>query len=173
MKRVIALLLACVLLTTSAAALDFSKVQEELATNEQLREGLAYILENMQNITNEIKNNEELQNGIQSVIGNVQAFTDTTAAMSDEELRRQILAIAEEHKIPDMNEEQIKFIISVCRSLEKADAFSDSVEAYGEKASQFGQSAKKLFDHLGAILEKLTDLMDTLNILLESKDSSK
>lgn len=167
MKRLISLLLALILLATPAAALDLSDITDELQNNEQLREGIAYILENMQNITNEVKNNEQLQQGIQSAIDNMSAFTEAVKSMTDEELEQQILAIAEEYHIPDMNEEQIDFIIRLCRSLEKAEEFSETVDNYQEKASDFGQSIKTLFDNLGKILDTLTGILDSLNGLLD------
>ena len=87
--------------------------------------------------------------------------------MSDVELRQFILTTAEQYRIPEMNEEQIQFLMDVCRSLETAEQLGETVKEYEKKANQTIETAKNLFDTIGKLLDKLNEILDTLNTIME------
>lgn len=155
MKRILSLLLAVILLCTPAAALDLSEYEQLL---EELKNSKFY---------SELFENEELKAKTQELIDNFRAAHEDIKNMSDEELRRFITDTAAQHHIPEMNEEQIQFLMDVCRSLETVEQFGDTIKAYEEKADRLADTAKNLFDTLGSLMDKLNELLDTLNNILD------
>ncbi len=70
------------------------------------------------------------------LINELKKIIDQTKEMSDEELRAEIIKIADAQDI-DLTEEEINQIISLCRTLEKIDA-----SEWAERLSQLGQAMK-------------------------------
>ena len=153
-KRIISLFLAVILLCTPAAALDLSEYEQ--AINE---------LKNSE-FFSELFNNEELKAATQQLIENFRNTHEDIKAMSDEELRQYIIDTAAQYHIPPMNEEQINFLMDVCRSLESAEKLGETVKDYEEKMNNTVETAKSLFDTLGKLMDKLNQVMDMLNNIL-------
>ena len=154
MKRIISLLLAVILLCTPAAALDLSEYEQ--------------VLNNLKNsdFFSELFSSEELKAKTQELIDSFRSTHEDIKAMSDEELRQFILTTAEQYHIPPMNEEQINFLMDVCRSLESAEQFGETVKEYEEKAENAADTARNLFDTLGKLMDKLNEVLDTLSGIL-------
>jgi uncharacterized protein YpuA (DUF1002 family) len=155
MKRIISLLLAICLLCTPAAAMDLSEFNDVL---DKLRSSEAYA---------KLFENEQLKEQTAQVIQRMREFTDEIASMSDEELEQTIRDVAKEYNIPEMNEEQIKFLMDLCRSFESVEKFGQTVKQYEQKVNDLGDTLKKLSDNLGTILEKLNQLLNTINNILD------
>ena len=155
MKRILSLLLALLMLCTPVCALDVSEYEQvfndlknsaffaELFENEELKAHTQELIENFRNTHEDIKN------------------------MSDEELRSFILTTAEQYHIPEMNEEQIKFLMDVCRSLETAEQLGETVKEYEETANRTIETAKNLFNTINNLLEKLNQVLDVLNGIMD------
>lgn len=154
-KRIISLFLAVILLCTPAAALDLSEYEQVF--NE---------LKNSEFFT-ELFDSEELKANTRQLIEDFRNTHEDIKSMSDEELRQFILDTAEQYHIPQMNEEQIGFLMDVCRSLESAEKLGETVKDYEEKMNNTVETAKNLFDTLGKLMDKLNQIMDVLNGILE------
>jgi len=155
MKRIISLLLAICLLCTPAAAMDFSEFNDIL---NKLRGSEVFA---------ELFDNEELKEKTAQVIERMRAFTDEIKTMSDEELEQTIRDVAAEYNIPEMNEEQIKFLMDLCRSFESVEKFGQTIKDYEEKFNSMGDTLQKLSENFGKILDKLNELLDTINGILD------
>ena len=154
MKRILSLLLAVLMLCTPAAALDLSEYEQAIRD-----------LKNSQFFT-ELFNNEELKAATQQLIEELRITHEDIKAMSDEELRQFITDTAADYYIPPMNEEQIQFLMDLARSLETAEQLGETVKKYEQKVNQTANTAKTIFNNLGAILDKLNTVLDTLNGLM-------
>ena len=161
MKRIISLLLAVCLLFTPAAAMDLSEFHTVL---DKLRSSEVF---------SQLFDNEELKEKTQQVIQRMRDFTDEIATMSDEEMEQTIRDVAAEYNIPEMNEEQIKFLMDLCRSLESVEKFGQTVKDYEQRFNDLGDTLQKLSDNLGTILEKLNALLDALNNILDKFGGSE
>lgn len=160
-KRIISLFLAVILLCTPAMALDLSEYEQ--AINE---------LKNSEFFT-ELFTNEELKAATQQLIENFRNTHEDIKSMSDEELRQFILDTAAQCHVPPMNEEQIQFLMDVCRSLESAEKLGETVKNYEEKMNNTVETAKTLFDTLGKVMDKLNQVMDILNNILSKFGASE
>ena len=161
MKRIISLLLAVCLLCTPAAAMDLSEFNDVL---DKLRGSEAF---------SQLFDNEELKEKTQQVIQRMRDFTDEIKTMSDEELEQTIRNVAAEYNIPEMNDEQIKFLMDLCRSFESVETFGQTVKDYEQKFNDLGDTLQKLSDNLTVILEKLNALLDTINGILDQFGGSE
>ncbi len=153
-KRIISLLLALILLCTPAAALDLSEYEQ--------------VLKDLKNseFFSELFDSEELKAQTQQLIESFRSTHEDIKNMSDEELRQFILDTADQYHIPQMNEEQIGFLMDVCRSLESAEKLGETVKDYEQKMNNTVETAKNLFDTLGKLMDKLNEIMDVLNNIL-------
>ena len=154
MKRILSLLLAVLMLCTPTAALDLSEYEQAIRD-----------LKNSQFFT-ELFNNEELKAATQQLIEELRITHEDIKAMSDEELRQFITDTAADYYIPPMNEEQINFLMDVCRSLESAEKLGETVKDYEKKMNNTVETAKSLFDTLGKLMDKLNQVMEILNNIL-------
>lgn len=161
MKRIISLLLAVCLLCTPAAAMDLSEFNDVL---DQLRNSEVFT---------KLFDNDELKQKTQQVIERMRQFTDEIETMSDEELEQTIRDVAAEYNIPEMNDEQIKFLMDLCRSFESVEQFGNTIKDYEQKFNDLGDTLQKLSDNLGTILEKLNALLDALNGILDKFGGSE
>ena len=155
MKRILSLLLALVLLCTSAAALDLSEYEQAW---QELKDSEFF---------SQLFDSEELKAKTQELINSFRNAHEDIKAMSDEELRQYIIDTAAQYHIPEMNEEQIGFLMDICRSLETAEKFGETVKEYEEKANNAAETAKSLFDTLGKLLDKLNEVLNALTSLLD------
>ncbi len=141
MKRIISMLLALTILCTPALAVKIPDVPDNLFDDTQVKQK------------------------IQQVIQDMSKFTEETRNMTDEELDAKIRETADKYHIPPMNQEQIDFLRSICRGLEYAKDFSDSVDGYGEKISAFGQFLKQIGNAFGDILQAIANAWDYVSDL--------
>ena len=161
MKRIISLLLAVCLLCTPAAAMDLSEFNDVL---DKLRGSEVF---------SQLFENDELKEKTQQVIQRMRDFTDEIETMSDEELEQTIREVAAEYNIPEMNDEQIKFLMDLCRSFESVEQFGKTIKDYEQKFNDLGDTLQKLSDNLGTILEKLNALLDAINSILDKFGGSE
>lgn len=150
-KRITSLLLAVILLCTPVQAFSLEDIPKDLFSQEQIDA----VLENAQ-----------IKEKARKSLDDVQAVNDEIKAMSDEELRQTIVDLAEEYHIPALNDEQLNFLVDLCRSPEKIEDIANTIEEYGQKIIAFQQAVQTLTETLGSILEKLTGILDSLSGLL-------
>ena len=155
MKRIISLLLAICMLCTSAAAMDLSDFEQVL---DKLRSS---------DVFTELFDNPELKEKTAQLIARMREFTDEIKTMSDEELEQTIRDVAKEYNIPEMNDEQIKFLMDLCRSFESVEQFGQTIKDYEKKFNSIGDTLKKLGENLDTILEKLEQLLNLINNILD------
>lgn len=94
----------------------------------------------------------EADKAIQQILKQMEGLTDQTKNMTDEELAETLQNIAAEYHLT-LNDEQMKFLISACRSLETA---SD----VGKTAQSVGQAAKDVKDGVDKVVDTVTGLLD-------------
>ena len=155
MKRILSLLLAVCLLCTSVAAKDFSDFEQVL---DKLRDSKAFT---------KLFENEELKEQTTQVIERMREFTDEIKTMSDEELEQMIRDVAKEYNIPEMNDEQVKFLMDLCRSFESVEQFGQTIKDYEKRFNSIGETLKKLGDNLDTILENLDKVLNIINNILD------
>lgn len=149
MKRLISMLLALTILCTPALAVKIPDLPDNLFDDTQIKQKIQQVIQDMSN------------------------FADETSNMSDEELDALIRETADKYHIPPMNQEQIDFLRSICRGLEYAKDFSDSMDGYGEKLSAFGQFLKQLGNTFADILDALANAWDYVSNLFGDFTSSE
>ncbi len=151
MKRLISFILALTMLCTPACAFSPEDIPE---------------------LPKEIFENQELKDATQELIGDLQSVKEAIKAMSDAELEALIRQKAAEYHIPDMNQEQIDFLMDLARSLETMENFGNTVKDYQEKAESIGDTLDKLLTTLNGLLEKLTGLLDSLQSIVGLMDNA-
>ncbi len=178
-QTAVALVLTLTLLTTPAYALDWNAVKSdlfnELFTEEQWQtimenEHIQALLENEK--VQELLKDETFKKQVEQMMEDLDSVIDEIRGMSDEELRQTIIAMAKQYNIPELNDEQLDFLVSLCRGLEKADDIGNTVEGYGEKLSAFRQTMGKVKDAIGGIWEKLGGMFEGLSGLLSSREQA-
>lgn len=97
------------------------------------------------------------------IVNALKLILDETENMTDEELKQQIIDIAEEYNV-SLNDSQIEQLISLCRSLEKLDvsALKEKVESIQEKFTKYAEiktTVKQFFTDLG---DGLTSFVDSV-----------
>ena len=167
MRKLICFLLALPLLCTPAAALDLSSLQEQLKNNDVFQD----LMES--EAVQELFDNEEVKAKVEELLENMDDFKAQIKTMTDAELEQKIREAAAEYNIPEMNQEQIDFLVDVCRNLDTLENIGSTVEEYGEKVNNFGQTLKNLSETLSGLLDKLTGILDGLNELLGKFSSSE
>ena len=166
MRKLICFLLALTLLCTPAMALDLSALQEQLQNSGVFQE----LMES--DAVQDLFDNEEVKAKVEELLEHMDDFKAEIKDMSDQELEQKIRETAAEYNIPEMNQEQIDFLVNVCRNLDTLENIGSTVEEYGEKVNSFGKTVKSLSETLGNILDTLTGILDSLNEIL-GKFSSK
>ena len=155
MKRIISLLLAVCLLCTPVSAMDRTEFEDVL---DKLRDSKVF---------SQLFDSEELKQNTQKILQRMRDFTDEIKSMSDEELEQKIRDVAAEYNIPEMNDEQIRFLMDLCRSFETAEKFGNTIKSYEQKIHSIGDTLEKLSDNLGKLLDKVNQLLDFFNGLLD------
>lgn len=97
------------------------------------------------------------------IVNALKLILDETESMTDEELKQQIIDIAEEYNV-SLNDSQIEQLISLCRSLEKLDvsALKEKVESIQEKFTKYAEiktTVKQFFTDLG---DGITSFVDSV-----------
>lgn len=97
------------------------------------------------------------------IVNALKLILDETENMTDEELKQQIIDIAEEYNV-SLNDSQIEQLISLCRSLEKLDvsALKEKVESIQEKFTKYAEiktTVKQFFTDLG---DGITSFVDSV-----------
>lgn len=99
------------------------------------------------------------------LVNELKAILDQTKDMSDEELEKEILAIAEQHNL-SLTDDNIRQIISLTRTLEKVDftdwqaralkfsAFMEAAQKAGDGVTDFFQTIGDFFVNLGNSFKK-------------------
>ena len=116
--------------------------------------------------TQELTTTAELADEIGSadstaIVNELKLMLDETSKMSDDELRQQIIAIAEEYGV-NLTDEQITKLIDLCRSLEKLDV--NQLKAKVEQAQKYlmdianaKQGIKQFVSNLGDSVSQVVD----------------
>ena len=106
-----------------------------------------------------------------SIVNDLKMMLDETSRMSDEEIRQEIIAIAQEYKVT-LTDKQINQLISLCRSLEKLDA--DSLRGRVEEVQEtlrkvqdaknqvvgFVQTVKKVVTSIQSFFDRISGILD-------------
>ena len=100
------------------------------------------------------------------ILGKLSEITEQTRCMSDEELAEQIQLLAEEYHAK-LNAEQLDFLISACRGLERMDGAGETIQEYGEKASRFRETLENIFLAMQRLLNALSGFFASLNKLAD------
>ena len=98
---------------------------------------------------------------IDRITEQLQEVTEQTRTMTDEELAAFLQELAGEYHLT-LNEEQLKFLISICRNLEKADDIGDAAQDYGEKLSKFQQVLQSILDWVQKFFSAIVDLFQEI-----------
>ena len=98
---------------------------------------------------------------IDRITEQLQEVTEQTRTMTDEELAAFLQELAGEYHLT-LNEEQLKFLISICRNLEKADDIGDAAQDYGEKLSKFQQVLQSILDWVQKFFSAIVDLFQKI-----------
>lgn len=96
---------------------------------------------------------------LQPLLDQLATITDQTRNMTDEELSDIIQSMAGEHHLT-LNDEQLTFLISACRSLETADNVGQTVKDLSEQLSKVGKAVSSIADGVGKVADTVTDLLD-------------
>ena len=158
MKRILSLLLAVLLLCSPVSALSLQDVIDQVQSSEAYKQ---------------LFENEELKAKTTQLIERLQNAHEDIKTMSDEELRQFIVDTAAQYHIPEMNEEQINFLMDVCRSFESMEKLAATLKEYEQKINQTAETARNLFDTLSKLLEKLNEVLDALNGILDKFGGSE
>lgn len=96
---------------------------------------------------------------LQPLLDQLAAITDQTRNMTDAELSDTIQSMAGEHRLT-LNDEQLQFLISACRSLETADNVSRTAKELSDQLNKIGKAAKTVTDGVGKAVDTVTDLLN-------------
>ena len=98
---------------------------------------------------------------VQQILDRLSGLTDQTRSMSDDELSEYLQSIAGEYRLT-LNQEQLDFLISACRSLEKADAAGNAVQDYSQKVSAFAQAMQSVLAAIQKMLSTVSGFLQNL-----------
>lgn len=91
-----------------------------------------------------------------AIVNELKLILDQTKDMSDEELRAEIIKIAEQYDV-NLNDSQIDQLISLCRSMEKLD-----VQALKDKVEQVQKYLQDIVKTHGEVKQFLSTVADTV-----------
>lgn len=98
---------------------------------------------------------------VQQILDRLSSLTDQTRSMSDDELSEYLQSIAGEYRLT-LNQEQLDFLISACRSLEKANDAGNTVQDYGQKVSAFAQAMQSVLAAIQKMLSTVSGFLQNL-----------
>lgn len=96
---------------------------------------------------------------LQPLLNQLSGITEQTRSMTDEELAVMIQSMAAEHHLT-LNDEQLTFLISACRTLETADNVGQTVNELSKQLSKVGKAVSSIADSVGKVSDAVTDLLD-------------
>lgn len=96
---------------------------------------------------------------LQPLLDQLSAITDQTRDMTDAELTDTIQSMAGEHHLT-LNDEQLQFLISACRSLETADNVGRTMQDLSEQLSKVGKAVSTIADGVGKAADTVSGLLD-------------
>lgn len=102
---------------------------------------------------------QEADKALQQVLERLETLTDQTRDMSDSELSETIQKIAGEYHLT-LNDEQMTFLISACRTLETAQSVGQTAHDVGEQVSKFGDTVHDISQGIGKVADSVSDLFD-------------
>lgn len=176
MRFTAAMLAAILLLSTPVYAMNWSTVKQELFSEEQWElilnnKQIRDLMESEQ--VQKLFNDEAFRQQVSLMMDDLDDIIDQIRGMSDEELRQTITALAQKYNIPELNEEQMRFLVSLCRGLEKADDVGDTVQEYGEKVSKFRQTVNSVIERLQQVADTFSRIAEQLSGILGSKEATE
>ena len=95
---------------------------------------------------------KEADKALQQVLEQLETLTDQTKDMTDAELAETIQGIAGEYHLT-LNDEQMKFLISACRSLETAGEVGKAAQSVGETVGNVKDGVDKDVDTVTGLLD--------------------
>ena len=103
------------------------------------------------------------------IVSGIKETLGETAKMSDEELRREIVSIAERYNVT-LSDSQIRQLIDLCRAMEKLDpsALKDRIEEAKETVQRIEEAKEKaesFYDRFRNFLAEAADFLDRLKSL--------
>lgn len=98
---------------------------------------------------------------VQQILDRLSGLTDQTRSMSDDELSEYLQSIAGEYRLT-LNQEQLDFLISACRGLEKANTAGNTVQDYGQKVSAFAQAMQSVLAAIQKMLSTVSGFLQNL-----------
>ena len=102
---------------------------------------------------------QEADKAVQQILDRLEALTDQTKEMTDDELAETIRGIAGEYHLT-LNDEQMKFLISACRTLETAQSVGQTAKDVGEQVSKFGDTVHDISQSVGKVADTVSGLFD-------------
>ena len=102
---------------------------------------------------------QEADKAVQQILDRLEALTDQTKEMTDDELAETIRGIAGEYHLT-LNDEQMKFLISACRTLETAQSVGQTAQDVGEQVSKFGDTVHDISQSVGKVADTVSGLFD-------------
>ena len=102
---------------------------------------------------------KEADKALQQVLEQLETLTDQTKDMTDAELAETIQGIAGEYHLT-LNDEQMKFLISACRTLETAQSVGQTAQDVGEQVSKFGDTVHDISQSVGKVADTVSGLFD-------------
>lgn len=102
---------------------------------------------------------EEAEKAVQQVLSRLADLTDQTRNMTDTELSETIQGIAGEYHLT-LNDEQMNFLISACRTLETAQSVGQTAQDVGEQVSKFGDTVHDISQGVGKVADTVSGLFE-------------
>lgn len=98
-----------------------------------------------------------------AIVNELKLILDQTKDMSDEELRAEIIKIAEQYDV-NLNDSQIDQLISLCRSMEKLDvqALKDKVEQVQKYLQDIVKTHGEVKQFLSTVAETVTEFVNKI-----------
>lgn len=97
------------------------------------------------------------------IVNALKLILDETVNMTDEELRQQIIEIADEYDV-ELSDNQIDQLMQLCRAMEKLDASEllAKVQAVQETLRQFADAKDKISGFAGTVKETVQNIMEAI-----------
>lgn len=102
---------------------------------------------------------QEADKAVQQVLDRLEELTGQTRDMTDEELSETIRGIAGEYHLT-LNDEQMKFLLSACRTLETAQSIGQTAHDVGEQVSKIGDTVHDISQGVGKVADTVSGLFE-------------
>ncbi len=101
---------------------------------------------------------QEAEKAMEQVLDRLGTLTDQTRNMSDAELSQTIQGIAGEYHLT-LNNEQMSFLISACRTLETAQSVGETAHDVGEQVSKVADTVHDISQGIGKVADTVSGLV--------------